>query len=116
MNRIATFSMIASLSALSFAGIANGQGAEMNWPKEIEQTVRSYSGDKINVVDVSTLSEQDQTRMWVDKATPEQRAALHEAVEANKSLAEKLKAQNVEMNNIGGAEQAADGGLTIYVR
>lgn len=30
MNRIATFSIIASLSALSFAGIANGQGAEMN--------------------------------------------------------------------------------------
>lgn len=54
--------------------------------------------------------------MWVDNATPEQRAALHEAVEANKSLAEKLKAQNVEMDNIGGAEQAADGGLTIYVR
>ncbi|KQX51280.1 MULTISPECIES: hypothetical protein [unclassified Ensifer] len=116
MNRIATFSMLASLSALSFVGIAHGQGAEMNWPKEIEQTVRSYSGDKINVVDVSTLSEQDKTRMWVEHATPEQRAALLEAVKANKPLAEKLEAQKVEMDNIGGAEQAADGGLTIYVR
>ncbi|MNL89734.1 hypothetical protein D3C87_2202430 [compost metagenome] len=54
--------------------------------------------------------------MWVEHATPEQRAALLEAVKANKSLAEKLKAQNVEMDNIGGAEQATDGGLTIYVR
>ncbi|WP_112995989.1 hypothetical protein [Rhizobiales bacterium] len=116
MNRIATFSMLACLSALSFTGIVYGQGAAMDWPKEIEQTVRSYSGDKINVVDVSTLAEQNQTRMWVEHATPEQRAALLEAVKANKSLAEKLKAQNVEMDNIGGAEQATDGGLTIYVR
>lgn len=42
--------------------------------------------------------------------------AASEAVKANKSLAKKLKAQNVEMDNIGGAEQATDGGLTIYVR
>ena len=91
MNRIATFSMLACLSALSFTGIVYGQGAAMDWPKEIEQTVRSYSGDKINVVDVSTLAEQNQTRMWVEHATPEQRAALLEAVKANKSLAEKLR-------------------------
>ncbi|MBB4184156.1 hypothetical protein [Sinorhizobium terangae] len=116
MNRIATFSVIAALSAFSFGGMAYAQGATMNWPKEIEATVRSYSGDKVNVVLVSTLSEQDQTRMWVENATPDQRAALLAAVEANKPLLEKLKAQNIEIDNIGGAEQAADGGLTIYVR
>lgn len=116
MKRIATFSMIACLSALSFTATVHGQSAAMEWPKEIEQTVRSYNGDKISIVDVSTLAEQNQTRMWVEHATPEQRAALLEAVKENKALAEKLKAQNVEMDNIGGAEQATDGGLTIYVR
>lgn len=116
MNRIATFSIIATLSALSFGGIAWGQGAAMNWPKEIEKTVGGYSGDNISVVDISTLSEQNQTRLWVEQATPEQRAALVAAIEANKPLLEKLQAQNVEIANIGGAEQATDGSLIIYVR
>ncbi len=115
MNRIATFSVIAAISALSFGGLALAQGA-MNWPSEIEQTVRDFKGDKVTVVDISTLAEQNQTRMWVEHATPEQRAALLAAIDANKPLAEMLKAQNVEMDNIGGAEEATDGSLTIYVR
>ncbi|MNW15790.1 hypothetical protein D3C71_2144080 [compost metagenome] len=54
--------------------------------------------------------------MWVEKATPEQRKALLTAVEGNKALAEQLKSQKIEMENIAGAEQAADGALIIYVR
>ncbi|MCA1407227.1 hypothetical protein I6F26_14630 [Ensifer sp. IC3342] len=115
MNRIATFSVIAALSALSFGGIAYAQ-AEMNWPANIEKTVSEFKGDKVSVVQLSTLAEQNQTRMWVEHATPEQRKALLTAIEANKPLAEQLKAQNVEMENISGAEQATDGSLTIYVR
>ncbi|APG84045.1 hypothetical protein [Sinorhizobium americanum] len=116
MNRIATFSVIAALSTLSFGGITYATDAKMNWPSHIDQSVRAFKGDNVRIVDVDTLKEENQTRMWIDEASAEQRAALLAAVEANKPLATKLKAQNVEMNNIAGAEEAADGGLTIYVR
>ncbi|ASY55909.1 hypothetical protein [Sinorhizobium sp. CCBAU 05631] len=116
MNRFATFSVIAALSTLSFGGITYATDAKMNWPSHIDQSVRAFKGDNVRIVDVDTLKEENQTRMWIDEASAEQRAALLAAVEANKPLATKLKAQNVEMNNIAGAEEAADGGLTIYVR
>ncbi|AFL49528.1 hypothetical protein ABIE78_004703 [Sinorhizobium fredii] len=116
MNRIATFSVIAALSTLSFGGITYATDAKMNWPSHIDHTVRAFKGDNVRVVDVDTLNQENQTRMWIDEATAEQRTALLAAVDANKPLASKLKAQRVEMNNIAGAEEAADGGLTIYVR
>ena len=116
MNRIATFSVIAALSTLSFGGITYATDAKMNWPSHIDQSVRDFKGDKLRVVDVETLKKESETRIWIDEASAKQRAGLLAAVEANKPLAAKLKAQNIEMNNIAGAEEAADGGLTIYVR
>ncbi|WP_104665756.1 hypothetical protein [Ensifer adhaerens] len=116
MNRIAKLSVIAALSALSFGGVSHAASAAMNWPAEIDHTVRDFKGDHFTVVDVDTLKESSQTRMWIDEATPQQLSSLHAAVNANKPLAAKLKAQNVEMNNIAGAEQAADGSLTFYLR
>ncbi|QFI65728.1 hypothetical protein [Sinorhizobium alkalisoli] len=88
----------------------------MNWPKQIEQTVRGFKGNNLRIVNVDTLSRQDQTRSWIDEATPQQRVALQSAVEANRPLVAELKAHDVELNNIAAAEQAADGGLTIYLR
>ncbi len=116
MNRLATFSVIAALSTLSFGGITYATYAKMNWPSHIDQSVRDFKGDNVTIVDLGTLKRESQTRIWIDEATAQQRAALLAAVEANKPLAAKLKAQKVEMNNIAGAEEAADGGLTIYIR
>lgn len=116
MNRIAKLSVIAAFTSLTFAGVPYAQDAKMNWPAEIEQTVRDFKGENVTVVNVDTLSEQNQTRLWIDHGTAEQRAALQAAVNANPDLAAKLKAQNVEMGNIAGAERSADGSLTIYMR
>ncbi|WVT74425.1 hypothetical protein QM996_04765 [Sinorhizobium chiapasense] len=116
MNRIAKLSVIAALSALPFGGISYAAGAAMNWPAHIDQTVRHFKGNHFTVVDVDTLKATSQTRTWINEATPKQVSALHAAIRANKPLATKLKGQNVEMNNIAGAERAADGSLTFYVR
>ena len=116
MNRIAKISVIATLSALAFGGISQAANVEMNWPNQIDQTVRTFKGDNFRIADVDTLSRMDQARIRIDEATPAQRAALQAAVEANKPLVAALKARNVELNNVAGAEQAADGGLTIYLR
>ena len=116
MNRIATFSVIAALSAVSFGEISHAASVEMNWPAHIDQTVRTFRGDNFRVVDLDTLKRQSDTRVRMEEATANQRAALLAAIEANKPLAAKLRAQNVETTNIAGAEQAADGGLTIDVR
>ncbi|RVQ02933.1 hypothetical protein [Sinorhizobium meliloti] len=116
MNSIAKISVIATLSALTFAGISQAASVEMNWPDRIDQTVRTFKGDNFRVVDVDTLSRLNQTRMRVDEATPGQRAALRGAVEANRPLLASLRARNVEIDNVAAATQAADGGLTIYLR
>jgi hypothetical protein len=116
MNRIAKMTVIATLSTLAFGGISQAASVEMNWPKQIDQTVRNFKGDDFRVADVDTLSRMSEVRSRITDETPQQLAALQAAVEGNKPLAAKLEAQNVEMNNIAGAAQAADGGLTIYVR
>lgn len=116
INRIAKLSIIAAFSSLAFAAIPHAQDAKMEWPAEIEKTVQEFKGDNFTIVDVGTLSEQDQTRMWIEHATPEQRAALQAAVNSNAGLAAALKAKNVEMGNIAGAVQSANGSLTLYVR
>ncbi|MEI2301543.1 hypothetical protein [Ensifer sp. MJa1] len=116
MNRIAKLSVIAALSALSFGGVSHAASPEMSWPAHIDQTVRNFKGNNFTIVNLDTLKETSQTRTSIDEATPQQISALHAAVTANKPLAAALKAQNVEMNNIAGAEQAADGGLTFYLR
>ncbi|MGO4621668.1 hypothetical protein AB4Z34_30035 [Ensifer sp. 2YAB10] len=116
MNRIAKLSVIAALSALSFGGVSFAAGTAMNWPAHIDQTVRQFKGNHFNIVDVDTLKESSETRTWLKEATPKQVSALHAAVHANKPLAAKLKGQNVEISNIAGAEQAADGSLTFYLR
>lgn len=116
MNRIARMSVIAAFSALSFGGISYAESTAMNWPAEIEHTVRDFKGAKFDVINVDTLNKMSETHTWIDQATPEQVRALQSSIEANKPFAEKLKARNVELNNIVGAEQAADGSLTIYMR
>ncbi|NRP71033.1 hypothetical protein ILFOPFJJ_01916 [Ensifer psoraleae] len=116
MNRFAKISVIATLSALSFSGISHAAGVEMNWPREIDQTVRNFRGDNFRIVDADTLNRMNETRARIDAETPQQLADLHAAVGANRALAAKLKARDVEMNNIAGAAQAADGSLTLYVR
>ncbi|MGF6172112.1 hypothetical protein [Ensifer sp. 4252] len=40
MNRIAKLSVIAALSALTFGGVSHAAGTEMNWPTQIDRTVR----------------------------------------------------------------------------
>ncbi|WP_325053392.1 hypothetical protein [Sinorhizobium meliloti] len=95
MNSIAKISVIATLSALTFAGISQAASVEMNWPDRIDQTVRTFKGDNFRVVDVDTLSRQNQTRMRVDKATPGQRAALQAAVEANRPLLASLRTDDL---------------------
>lgn len=116
MNRIAKISALAAFCALSFGGISQAANGAMNWPTEIDSSVRSFKGGNFDVVNIASLNKMSETHTWIDQATPDQVAALQSAVDANRPLAEKLKAENVEINNIIGAEQAADGSLTFYIR
>ncbi|MCA1403206.1 hypothetical protein I6F26_01155 [Ensifer sp. IC3342] len=101
---------------MSFGGIFYAAGVEMNWPNQIDRTVRNFKGDNFGIVDVDTLSRMNEIRARIDTETPQQLAALHAAVDAKGALAAKLRARDIEMNNIAGASQAADGSLTLYVR
>jgi hypothetical protein len=48
--------------------------------------------------------------------TSQEARLIQASVIANSGLAKKLQTEKVELTNIVGAEQAADGGITFYVR
>ncbi len=116
MNRIAKLSAIVALTALPFAGVSQAASVTENWPKEIDRTVANYKMDNFNVVDVHTLNKLNETHSWIDDQHPEEQASFRKALESNPKLSKELRARNVELNNVVGAEEAADGSLTFYIR
>lgn len=113
MNPIAKFSAIIALTALPLAGVAQAASVTENWPKQIDQTVTNYKKDKVNIVNVDTL---DETQSWIEDQSAEEQASFRKALESNPKLAKELHARNVETRNVVGAEEAADGSLTLYIR
>jgi len=116
MNRIAKLSAIVALTALPFAGVSQAAGMTENWPKQIDSTVANYKNGNFYIVDVHTLNKLNETHSWIDDQKPDEQASFRQALEANPTLTKELQARNVELGNIVGAEQAADGSLTFYIR
>lgn len=120
MNRFATVLSASALSAIafgaeSFAAMPSAAGMP---DSSIETTIQTMSPKDFNVIRLDSLKTHDTAHerfAGVAPTSPEARQ-LQAAVIANRSLAQKLEGEKVELTNIVGAEQAADGGMTFYVR
>lgn len=115
MNRIAKLSAIVALTVLPLAGASQAAGVSENWPQQIDRTVSNYKGN-FDVIDINSLNKKHETRTWIDNQSPAEQAAFQKALESNPALSKELKARNIELSNVIGAEQAADGSLTFFTR
>ncbi|MDH4415428.1 MAG: hypothetical protein QE484_19140 [Rhizobium sp.] len=120
MNRFATVLSASALSAIAFGAesyAAMPSAAGMPDSK-IETTIQTMSPTDFNVIRLDALKTHDPASERYGGISPTSQEArlVQAAVIANRSLAQKLEGQKVELTNIVGAEQAADGGVTFYVR
>jgi len=120
MNRFATILSATALSAVAFGAesyAAMPSAAGMPDSK-IESTIQTMSSSNFNVVRIDSLKTHDTAHERFSGISPSSQEArlVQASVIANRALAQKLEAQRVELTNIVGAEQAADGGVTFYVR
>jgi hypothetical protein len=119
MNRFATIFSASALSAIAFGAESY---AAMPHPvagseQQIDKTITKLSPSNYNVVVIDQLRD-DHTATPFANVTPTSRQArlVQASVIANPTLSRKLQADHVELTNIVGAEEAADGGVTFYVR
>jgi hypothetical protein len=120
MNRFATILSASALSAIAFGAesfAAMPASAQMPDTK-IETTIQKMSPNAFDVVRLDSLNPTDSAyeRFGATSSTSPEARLVQAAIIANRPLAQKLEGQKVELTNIVGAEQAADGGVTFYVR
>lgn len=120
MNRFATILSASALSAIAFGaeGYAAMPAAGGMPDSKIESTIQALSPTDFNVIRLDALKRHDAAheRFAAVSATSEEARLVQASVIANRPLAQKLQAQNVELTNIVGAEKAADGDVTFYLR
>jgi hypothetical protein len=120
MNRFATILSATALSVVAFGAesYAAMPSAAAMPGSSIESTIQTMSPTEFNVIQLDSLKTHDPAheRFGAVSPTSEEARLVQAAVIANRPLAQKLEGQNVELTNIVGAEQAANGGVTFYVR
>ncbi|MDO6963778.1 hypothetical protein [Rhizobium alvei] len=86
--------------------------------KDEQQLLKGWQGGPMNVMPLGELDRGDVKQALSSRKTDEPKvvAQLQQAVRGNEKLSHALGKQGVEIDNIIGAEQAADGGLTIYIQ
>ncbi|KQW32246.1 hypothetical protein ASE36_01140 [Rhizobium sp. Root274] len=119
MNRFATLFSASALSTIAFGADSY---AAMPHPgtaseQQIETTITRLSPSAYNVVLIDSIRD-DHSEPPFAHVTPQSHEArlVQASVIANPALSRKLQAQNVELDNIVGAETAADGSVTFYLR
>lgn len=112
MNRIVKLSAIVALTAFPLAGVSQAASTQENWPTQIDRTVANYKGSNFNIVRTDTVDSGN----WTGNPSPGAQATFRKALESNRTLAKELRARNVALADVVGATEAADGGLTFYVR
>ncbi|RKE85261.1 hypothetical protein [Rhizobium sp. AG855] len=120
MNRFATMFSATALTAIAFGADAYAAmpATAMASPQQIENTITKLSPSAYNVIWLDSLKTHDAAKEQFGNVKPtSQEARLVQAsVIANPALARKLQADKVELENIVGAQQAADGSVTFYLR
>ncbi|MBX4931682.1 hypothetical protein [Rhizobium bangladeshense] len=119
MNRVVTITIAAALSSLAFAGVSRAESFGMNSAHGIEQTLKTFRGNNFNVEQVHNWHNLDDETTG-PRSAPERSGqairGIQASIDANRSLAHRLNNEGVDVRNIVNAEQAADGGVTFYVR
>ncbi|NKN38079.1 hypothetical protein HFC70_17130 [Agrobacterium sp. a22-2] len=121
MNPFAKIASATLMSAIAFGSYSYASDASkmVKTPQQIDAIVKNDKAPRFNVVALDSLDRSDPVFARYHERNPaksKESLELQASIKANKVLSNDLKTQKVELSNIIAAEQAADGGLTIYVR
>jgi hypothetical protein len=119
MNRLAKITIAAAFSSLAFAGVSQAESLGMNSAEGIEQTLRTFQGNNFDIQPVYNWHNLDDESTGPRSVLQRSQSAVHAiqaSIDANRSLAHQLNDDGVNIRNVVNAEQAADGGITFYVR
>lgn len=121
MNPFAKIASATLMSAIAFGSYSYASDAStmLRTPQQIDAIVKNDKAPRFDVVTLDSLDRSDPIYTRYndrDPAKSKESLELQSSIKANKTLANDLKTQRVELGNIVAAEQAADGGLKIYVR
>ncbi|OWV98406.1 hypothetical protein ATY81_18180 [Rhizobium sp. R72] len=116
MNRVAAIA--SAVATLAFADASRAESLDTNAPWGIERTLRSFSGGNLDVRQVYDHGGSGNIR------EPKSHTArsvsdiqmIRAAIAVNKPLVHQRNARGVLLGNIVNADQAADGGITVYYR
>jgi len=115
MNRFAKTTAVALMSAVTFAGAGYPASAMQKGGRELT----TMQPPRFDVVELSSIAKSDPVYSQyinLDPATSPKVQSLQASIMNDKALTRDLRAQAVEINNIVGAQHAADGSVTFYVR
>jgi len=118
MKRAISFAMLAVVSSLAFATSSHADSLTMNDGPQIEKTLKTF--DK--AFDVKYLNDYQNQKTQPDAAdatiprTDEGIQNIRASISANKSLADKLEAKGIDIDNVVNAQQAADGSMTFFIK
>jgi hypothetical protein len=116
MNRVAAIA--SAVATLAFADASRAESLDMTTPSGIERTLRSFSGANL---DIRQVADHGRSK---NIGAPNSFAAhsvhdiqvIRAAIAVNKPLMHQLNARGVLLGNIVNADQAANGGITVYYR
>ncbi len=115
MNRFARTTAVALMSALTLAGAGYPASAMQKVDRELTRT----QSPRFDVVELSSIAKSDPAYsryISLNPASSPKVQSLQASIMNDKALTRDLRAQAVEINNIVGAQHAADGSVTFYVR
>ncbi|MCM2473899.1 hypothetical protein HGO38_10490 [Rhizobium sp. CG5] len=121
MNPFAKIASATLMSAIAFGSYSYASDAKtmLITPQQIDAIVKNDKAPRFDVATLDSLDRHDPVYTRYndrDPAKSEESLELQASIKANTVLLNDLRAQQVEVDNIVAAAQAADGSLTIYVR
>lgn len=84
-----------------------------------QEAIADWNGERFNIQPLSWMNRFDAHRAMIENwisVYPDQVAALQDAIRSNRALAAALQARNVQIRNIGAAQQAFSGNLIFYLQ
>ena len=116
MNKTLTIALASLLAVSPVAGIAYAQDSSAD-----TMTTSAISADKVNVVQISTLENDESQRNEFDRLSSLSKdpAAVEKAqtdLQSDPALTEILASKNVQLQNVVEVKTAADGGKIVYVK
>jgi hypothetical protein len=118
MNSRFKIAFVAAFASLALAGVSRAESIAMNTAPEIAQTLRAFNSDfNLRYVGNWDNDPEHETRgLSATGRTDNQLRAIRASISENKDLVRKLNQDDVKVDNIVDAEQAADGSVTFFVR